>query len=175
MFHPNYVRNILSQELNWVPSLRHACWRWNLTLGLTQQDIAIVHRNHVVTFYFCSFCCSVGDAFLIQGCSWQGALVRKKRKKVWKATLLCLFWTLWKEKNGQAFKDSNLTDQAILRLFMYMFLEWVSAHIGSTSLSLFDFIDWLSYKWGKRVIFLYPFLLWPCIHHVYFWVLFRHF
>ncbi|RVW89321.1 hypothetical protein CK203_045428 [Vitis vinifera] len=57
--------------------------------------------------------------------SSQGAFVGKKRKKAWKATPLCLFWTLWKERNQRAFEDSELTDHKILCSFMYMILEWV--------------------------------------------------
>ena len=85
---------------------------------------------------------SIMDALI----SWQGAFVGKKRKKAWKATPLCLFWTLWKERNQRAFEDSELTDHKILRSFMYMILEWVRVHIESTSLSLLDFIDWLGCK-----------------------------
>ena len=56
--------------------------------------------------------------------SWWGVFIGKKRKKVWKAVPLCLFWTLWKEGNRRAFEDFELTDHAILRSLMYMFLEW---------------------------------------------------
>ena len=31
--------------------------------------------------------------------SWQGALVGKKRKNIWIAAPLCLFWTVWQNKN----------------------------------------------------------------------------
>ena len=37
---------------------------------------------------------------------------------------------------------------------MYMFLEWIKVHLGSSTLSIFDFIDWLDYKWGEGVVFL---------------------
>ena len=80
---------------------------------------------------------SIKDALI----SWRGAFVGKKRKKARKTAPLCLFWTLWKERNQRAFKDSELTDHTILCSFMYMFLEWVRVHIEFTSLFLLDFID----------------------------------
>ena len=82
---------------------------------------------------------SVKDVLL----SWQGSFVGKKRKKAWRATPLCLFWTLWKERNWRAYEDLELIGHAILCSFIYMFLQWVRIHLGSSTLSLFDFIDWL--------------------------------
>ena len=37
--------------------------------------------------------------------SWQGAHVGKKRKKIWLATPLCLFWILWRERNRVTFEN----------------------------------------------------------------------
>ena len=31
--------------------------------------------------------------------SWRGPFVGKKRKKIWKSIPLCIFWTVWKERN----------------------------------------------------------------------------
>ena len=42
--------------------------------------------------------------------------------------------------------EMMLVDHAILHSFMYMFLEWVIVHLGSSTLALFVFIDWLSCK-----------------------------
>ena len=83
---------------------------------------------------------SIKDALL----SWQGSFVGKKRRE-WRAASLCLFLTLWKERNQRIFEDLDLTNHAILHCFMYVFLEWVKVHLGSSTLSLFDF-DWLGCK-----------------------------
>ena len=56
---------------------------------------------------------------------WNGTFVGKKRKKAWNAAPLCLFWTLWNERNKRIFEDTELADQAILRSFLYMFSGWV--------------------------------------------------
>ena len=36
--------------------------------------------------------------------SWKGSFVGKKRKKIWDAIPLCIFWTVWKERNRLAFR-----------------------------------------------------------------------
>ena len=36
--------------------------------------------------------------------SWRGSFVGKKRKKIWDAIPLCIFWTVWKERNRLAFR-----------------------------------------------------------------------
>ena len=37
--------------------------------------------------------------------AWQGANVRIKRKRIWMAAPLCLFWILLRERNRAAFED----------------------------------------------------------------------
>ena len=36
--------------------------------------------------------------------SWRDPFVGKKRKKIWNSIPLCIFWTVWKERNRLAFK-----------------------------------------------------------------------
>ena len=36
--------------------------------------------------------------------TWRGPFVGKKRKKVWKSIPLCIFWTVWKERNKLTFR-----------------------------------------------------------------------
>ena len=33
--------------------------------------------------------------------SWGGFLVGRKMKKAWKVALLCLFWSIWRERNSR--------------------------------------------------------------------------
>ena len=47
---------------------------------------------------------SVKDILL----SWNDPLIGKKRKKVWRANPLCLFWIVWKVRNGLAFRNEVL-------------------------------------------------------------------
>ena len=62
---------------------------------------------------FWVFPSSVRETFL----GWNGAWVGKKRRTVWKAGLLCLFWSVWKARNRIAF-DSPFKGQKLL-LFIY--------------------------------------------------------
>ena len=38
---------------------------------------------------------------------------------------LCLFWTIWKERNRRALNNVELLDQELKFHFMCNFLEWV--------------------------------------------------
>ena len=40
--------------------------------------------------------------------SWKGPFVGKKRKKIWTSIPLCIFWTIWKERNRLAFRGGAL-------------------------------------------------------------------
>ena len=40
--------------------------------------------------------------------SWRGSFVGKKRKKIWNSIPLCIFWTVWKERNRLAFRGGVL-------------------------------------------------------------------
>ena len=72
-----------------------------------------------------------------------GTFDGKKRKKAWKVALLCLFWTLWWEKNRRALDNYESMDQAIKNSFLYLFWDWVQLYIEDGSLSLLDFLDWV--------------------------------
>ena len=41
----------------------------------------------------------------------------KKRREIWRAGLLCLFWTIWKVRNKMAFEDVELSMQKLKRYF----------------------------------------------------------
>ena len=38
---------------------------------------------------------------------WRGFNLGKKRRKVWKAAPLCLFWAVWKERSRIAFDNED--------------------------------------------------------------------
>ena len=66
----------------------------------------------------------------------------KKRKKIWNSIPLCIFWTVWKERNKLAFRGGSLSIQklknslyvicgvglrCILERSPLRFLEWLAA------------------------------------------------
>ena len=43
------------------------------------------------------------DSVIQKLLSWQGAPVGKKRKNIWIAAPICLFWTVWQNRNIMVF------------------------------------------------------------------------
>ena len=50
---------------------------------------------------------------------WDGSFVGEKRKGVWRASPLCLFWTVWKARNKVAFEEEELSIQRPKNSFVY--------------------------------------------------------
>ena len=44
---------------------------------------------------------------------WHGSFVGKKHRKAWRATPLCLCWSVWKERNRIAFENEDLLVQRL--------------------------------------------------------------
>ncbi|RVW93052.1 LINE-1 retrotransposable element ORF2 protein [Vitis vinifera] len=67
--------------------------------------------------------------------SWKGSFVGRKRKEVWKAIPLFIFWTIWKERNRLAFKGgcwlSEVKNDACIH-----YLGWAKVYIDMESKSL---------------------------------------
>ena len=52
----------------------------------------------------------------------------KKRKKICKSILLCIFWTVWKERNRLAFKGGVIHIQKLKNFFvcnLWVGLDWI--------------------------------------------------
>ena len=75
--------------------------------------------------------------------SWGGFPVGRKRKKAWKVAPLCLFWSVWRERNRRAFENCECSYHSLKSYFLYLFWDWVRLYIGEGSLSMLDFVDWL--------------------------------
>ena len=50
--------------------------------------------------------------------AWQGTAMGKKRKKIWMIAPLCLFWTLWHERNRVVFENEVTSIQRIKANFV---------------------------------------------------------
>ena len=61
-------------------------------------------------------------------------------KKVWRETLLCLFW---KEKNLKVFENEEHSIQLLKMFFSKNLFHQVKQYIEIDSLSLFGFFKWL--------------------------------
>ena len=70
--------------------------------------------------------------------SWQGARVRKKCKKLWRATPLCLFWTVWCERNKVTFDNEVFSVHRLKR-------SPSNVYRGDTYRHLLGFLTWMGY------------------------------
>ena len=68
----------------------------------------------------------------------------KKRKKIWNSIPLCIFLTVWKERNRIAFRGGSLAIQKLKNSFVCNLWSWARVYIGGESLSLLDFLEWLA-------------------------------
>ena len=57
---------------------------------------------------------SVKDTLL----GWHGAFVGKTHKKAWQMAPLCIFWSIWKERNLLAFGNEELSLQRLKYSFV---------------------------------------------------------
>ena len=69
--------------------------------------------------------------------------VGRKRKKVWRAAPLCLFWTVWKEMNNRVFDNKELSDKGIKLVFLCNLWAWSKLFIVLDFSSIVDFVDWI--------------------------------
>ena len=53
---------------------------------------------------------------------WRGFYLGKKRRKVWKAAPLCIFWAVWKERNMIAFDNEELSIHT-LKILLYVIFD----------------------------------------------------
>ena len=76
----------------------------------------------------------------------QGTKVGKKRKKVWRTAPLCLFWTMWCERNRVAFDNEVFSAYRLKKSFICNFWSWSNVSSGDRDRSLLDFLTWMGYR-----------------------------
>ena len=75
--------------------------------------------------------------------SWHGSFVGEKRLKTWMAAPLCLFWSIWRERNMIAFDDERCSVHRLKTSFVFSLWSWSNVHIIENSYSLMDFLVWM--------------------------------
>ena len=96
------------------------------------------------------------------------ALVGKKHKKVWRAAPLCLFWTIWRERNSVAFENVVFPAHKMKRTFIrdgnklifFFYLDGCKMIFWAGGFSLFwlPFLFWPPLQYTLRGLRLYSFL-----------------
>ena len=75
--------------------------------------------------------------------AWQSASVGKKRKRIWMAAPLCLFWTLWLERNRVVFENEAPSVHRLKSSFLFTLWGWARATKVDNSISLVGFLAWM--------------------------------
>ena len=70
----------------------------------------------------------------------------KKRRKIWKSIPICIFWTVWKEKNRIAFRKEILHVQRLKFSCVHNLWRWNSLYLGEEASSLIGFLEWLALR-----------------------------
>ena len=60
--------------------------------------------------------------------AWQRACVGKKRKRVWMAAPLCIFWTLWLERNRVVFENEAPSAHRMKFFFLFTLWSWAKVY-----------------------------------------------
>ena len=68
----------------------------------------------------------------------------KKRKKIWNSIPVCIFWTVWKERNRLAFRGGSLDIQKFKNFFVCNLWSWARVYIGEDTYSPLGFLEWLA-------------------------------
>ncbi|RVX20164.1 hypothetical protein CK203_004515 [Vitis vinifera] len=76
--------------------------------------------------------------------SWRGSFVGKKRKQIWKFIPLCIFWTVWKERNRLAFRGGVVNVQRLKNSFVCNLWNWAKVYLGEEAFSLIGFLEWIA-------------------------------
>ena len=67
----------------------------------------------------------------------------KKRKRIWLAAPLCLFWTLWRVRNRLVFENEGFNIQKIKSNFVTNLWTWANVSRVVKTNSVVDFLTWL--------------------------------
>ena len=74
---------------------------------------------------------------------WHESFVGKKCRKPWMKVPLCLFWSVWKERNMIAFENEDLLIQRMKYSFVCNLWSWSKLCIKVGPLPLINFFEWL--------------------------------
>ena len=70
-------------------------------------------------------------------------MMGKKHKKIWMAAPLCLFWTLWHERNMMVFGNGVTFTQRTKASFLSNLWIWTNLYSVNNTNSLLDLLTWM--------------------------------
>ena len=78
--------------------------------------------------------------------AWQSASVSKKRKRVWMAAPLCIFWTLWLEMNRVIFENEAPSAHRMKSFFLFTLWSWAKVYMVDNVDTLVGFLSWMGHR-----------------------------
>ena len=104
------------------------------------MECLIILKNTLAKIYVTwTLSCTVKATLL----GWNGVFVGKKRKRAWQMAPLCIFWSIWKERNRLAFGNEELSLQRLKYSFVCNLWSWVRVSLVESPSSLVSFLDWI--------------------------------
>jgi hypothetical protein len=71
---------------------------------------------------------------------------RTRSVVVWKMVPICIFWTIWRERNIRHFEDLESSMEDILASLLHSLYLWTVAYLAPMSLSYVDFLTYFSFS-----------------------------
>jgi hypothetical protein len=71
---------------------------------------------------------------------------RTRSAVVWKMVPICIFWTLWRERNNRCFEDVESSMEAIIASFLYSLYLWTAAYLSPRSICYAGFLSRFSFS-----------------------------
>ena len=71
---------------------------------------------------------------------------RTKSAMVWKMVPICIFWSIWRERNNRCFEDLECSMEEILAYLLYSLYSWTMAYLSPLSVSYVDFLSCFSFS-----------------------------
>ena len=76
--------------------------------------------------------------------NWRRLFKGKDKRKTWRSVPLCIFWTIWKERNHVVFREGSIEVQRLKNFFVYNLWSWNRFYLGEETLTLLGFLEWLA-------------------------------
>ena len=88
---------------------------WMCRVVSMLHSCALLFGELVEGDHFLPIRCSLGPPKTMKEAliSWRDSFMGKRRRKIWKSIPLCIFWTVWKERDHIAFRDETLVVQKL--------------------------------------------------------------
>jgi hypothetical protein len=79
-------------------------------------------------------------------CACQCSSGKTRSAVVWKMVPICIFWSIWRERNNRCFEDLESSLEEILASLLYSLYSWTAAYLSPLSLSYADFLSRFSFS-----------------------------